>query len=748
MRASAPDDRSSLAAATEAKSKNIRAAVAMITEGLESHAQALETPFHLLFAPRWRGATGPWPPRTRLTTRAAWNLVGIWLLAQASGQVCEDCTLADAEAWFLGSVRPPFRLISELVEERAIDQIQHLLIAVPIDNDFWDLLPYVLEEHGPGSRASVMRDPATAPARAVKRKEGTFYTPSDVADYIVRRTMGNFCGNPLGAKCLDPACGTGVFLLALLRAAQQDCSPGLGFDRLDYVARFLYGCDISSQALDACAFVLLLDCLSEVQIRRMSPWAAWHLIRLNLVDVDALTLEPPSTRLASEMPLKAPRLAALRSGLWLSTPSYVAPELLGPNSNQNGPPHGRDLFGGRATALEKFFPDSPNGFEILVGNPPFATLGDRSDSAVLARSYHCLAGGKAATRENTYPLFVEMMWRLTVPGASAAGLVTPLSIAFHRGDQFEACREAMMMNGGRWQFAFFDRQPHALFGEEVKTRNAILFRFENPRTFPRGKRAEIDTGPLRKWTSRTRRLLFQRVDFTSLGESNITSGVPKLHGEPQARAFIELRNRLERLPSFCARITTCAPAEAFKNSPVPRVFVGGTAYNFLNVYQTTSLTGDEYGSPLSESSIHCFEFRSEADAQVGFAILSSRLVFWLWHVLGDGFHVAGWLFGEIPFGRFTEEEHNALAALGRRLWHSLQKHRFLSLNGGKQTIGFRPLGCNEERDAIDLVLVRAAGLPLDFVNELRSFVRDNTIVDGFDERRTHLRAYFTEHTTT
>lgn len=717
----------------------------MITEGLGSHAEALETPFHLLFAPRWRGTLGLLPPRTGLTSRAAWNLVGVWLLAQASGQVSKGCSLAEAEAWFLGSVRAPFRLISELVDQMDLVRIQRLLFAAPLDNDFWDLLPYVLEEHGPGSRASVMRDPTTARARATKRKEGAFYTPSDVADYIVRQTMQNFCGDPAEAKCLDPACGTGVFLLALLRAVQQHCSNGGSLDRLHYVTRFLYGCDVSSQALDACAFVLLRECLSQVQARRMSPWAAWHLIRLNLVDADALALEPPSISRPSEIPMAAPRLAVLRSELWQSTSRYVAPELPEPNSNQEGLAHVPDLFGGRATPLEKVFPDSLNGFDILVGNPPFAALGDRGDYALLARSYHCLAGGKAGARGNTYPLFVEMMWRLTVPEASAAALVTPLSIAFHNGGQFEACRDAMMMNGGRWQFAFFDRQPHGLFGEEVKTRNAILFRCENSSTFPRGKRAEIDTGPLRKWTSRTRRLLFQRVDFTSLGATNITSGIPKLHGEPQARAFIELRSRLERFPSFCARITTCSPEEAFKSSPLPRIFVAGTAYNFLNVYRPTSLS--EHALALSESSIHCFEFRSEADAQAAFAILSSRLVFWLWNVLGDGFHVAGWLFSEIPFACFSAQEHSALAALGRSLWHELQTHRFVSVNGGKQTIGFRPLSCNEERDAIDVVLVRAAGLPLDFTNELRSFVRDNTIVDRHDERRTHLQAYFTEHPT-
>jgi hypothetical protein len=189
---------------------------------------------------------------------------------------------------------------------------------------------------------------------------------------------------------------------------------------------------------------------------------------------------------------------------------------------------------------------------------------------------------------------------------------------------------------------------------------------------------------------------------------------------------------------------TCAPDQALHKSTAPRVFVGGTAYNFLNVYRTTSLQDTEREFPLSESSIHCFEFSSEEDAQVGFAILSSRLVFWLWHVIGDGFHVSSWLFSEVPYGHLPAEDHSVLASLGRSLWARLQAHRFVSLNGGKQTIGFRPLGCNEERDAIDRLLVRAAGLPGSFIDELKSFVRGNALVDDVDQRRSHLMRYFPE----
>lgn len=174
------------------------------------------------------------------------------------------------------------------------------------------------------------------------------------------------------------------------------------------------------------------------------------------------------------------------------------------------------------------------------------------------------------------------------------------------------------------------------------------------------------------------------------------------------------------------------------------MFIGGTAYNFLNVYRCGDLDEADRSFPLSESSVHCLEFHSQQDAEAAFAVLSSRITFWLWHVLGDGFHVAGWLWREVPFSRasFDADSFMKLAGLGRVLWKRLGAHRFTSLNGGKLTIGYRPLLCHEERDAIDTLLLQVAGLPSEFAAELRSFVESNTVVDAADERRQHLNQYF------
>jgi hypothetical protein len=696
-----PHEGASLAAAIEVRGKLVREAVAVLARGL--FREKLDKVFSQTFS------SGPELARSldSLPTRTAWNLISICLTARSSGQCAVRCGFQEAETWFRGNTETPPAWLFAQVPGESLWEAEQLLNTVQLDSEFRALLPYILEEHGPGSRASVMKDPSTASARAAKRVAGVFYTPGDVADYMVGHAKKLYRGDFLTAKSLDPACGTGVFFLAMLRAAVRGHEEAASFSRFDYVVSCLHGLDVSGHALDAAAFVLLQECLSEISSRNLCPLAAWKLIRRNLVETDSLCID-----------------------------------VVGQNNGGTA----TEFFQHPLPNLGLFFPQAHDGFDILVGNPPYAAIGEREDFASLTLRFASLHGVKPAPRLNLFPLFVEMMWRFTKPGCNSAALVTPLSLAYHGGSQFENCRHAMSWNGGRWQFAFFDREPNALFGEEVKTRNAILFRYEDSDTPKRGQAANIETGPLRKWTSRTRERLFQSIGFTAVDSIEITAGIPKLDGATQSEAFMALRRRFERFPSLALRVGTCDPAEALTGDLAPKVFVGGTAYNFLNVFRPASLLPEEREMTLSESPVHCLEFKSEMDTRVAFAILSSRLSFWLWHVLGDGFHVAGWLFNEIPFGRgsFAATDFESLATLGGTLWQKLQSHRFTSVNAGRLTVGFRPLACNQERDEIDAILARSAGLADGFVAELRAFVQRNAVVDSADERRSHVSKHFTE----
>jgi hypothetical protein len=223
---------------------------------------------------------------------------------------------------------------------------------------------------------------------------------------------------------------------------------------------------------------------------------------------------------------------------------------------------------------------------------------------------------------------------------------------------------------------------------------------------------------------------------------SIADGIPKLSTGEQALAFSVLSARAVHLRTLCERCRTCRPYEATLASEQPRVFVASTAYNFLNVFRSIKLESRKY--PLSENTVHYLEFVREEDAELAFAILSSRLTYWLWQVEGDGFHVGSWFIQQLPFGRssFTSDQAQALQAAGRQLWLALQYHRIVSVNKGRQTVAYRPLACERERDAIDNVLIDAANLPKRFNQILRAFVKNAVVVDDCDARRNQLKSLF------
>lgn len=699
MRHGMPRAGLSLAAITEIRGAPVRKAVRTLVDGLIGTEAGTAYIYEQNLKPSTLRSDD-------IARRTAWNLISVWLLARQSG-ICgsSGLTIRDAESWFRGE-RPGLQpsLIEQFSPASRL-KAEESLRTTRFDDEFRQLLPYIFEEHGPGSRASVIKDPATASSRFAKRESGIFYTPVDVADYMVGHLRKLFTGDFLTAKALDPACGTGVFLLSLLRETKS--LRDAAFSRFDYVSSCLFGMDISSQALDAAAFLLLGECVSDVLARQLCPFDAWNLIRRNLVEIDSPSID------VSER-------------------------------DDSGP--SGDLFHTPSLRLQDLFPHIQDGFDLLVGNPPYAELGQRSDYWPLTTRFASLKGVKASKQLNLFPLFVEFSWRFTKPSCGAAALVAPLSIAFHNGAQYKNCRRAMSKNGGRWQFVFFDREPHALFGEEVKTRNAIIFRSENRETPQRGQAATIETGPLRKWTSRTRPMLFDEIAFTAMDSVDVTAGIPKLSGTTQAHAFMQLSRRSDRFSSTAIRIGRCTLADTLISDDVPKVFVGGTAYNFLNIYRPHGFTMDKNIFPLSESPVSCLEFKSEKEARGAFAILGSRLVFWLWRVLGDGFHVSSKFLQSIPFERasFAKAEFDSLSRVGNSLWRKIQKHRFVSVNRGKSSIGFRPLCCQSERDTIDAILLKISGIDVRFAAELQNFVQENTVVDAKDMRRNHLARHFTK----
>ncbi|WP_160116579.1 N-6 DNA methylase [Ruegeria sp. AU67] len=588
--------------------------------------------------------------------RASWLCLSAWFAASADRGRNQGLGIEYALSWFLdirlSTTRQSFW--------RKLDaEIRSDLECIANSPGVYELLPYILEVHGPGSRLSVMRDPSTNTARTAKKTAGVFYTPPDVASFMARSAFSD-CTLESAPKVLDPAVGTGVFLRAALVELVKRTPSSNTFH---LACDTLFGCDIDPIALDGAATVILVDCLDAALEAESSPFEAWSRLRRNLVHIDTLSIDPDGCASKSE---------------------------------------------GRKEVSE-VFPSAAEGFDVILGNPPYARFGSRNDWHELAHRFETVAANPTRTAD-LYPVFIEQMTRLAGSRAHGA-LVVPLSVACNSGRQFSTCRHLIERQSGIWRFAHFDRQPHALFGEDVKTRNTIIL-WEK-----RQNAKSVYSGPLRKWRGQDRQRMLEAIEYTKL-EVGIRPGIPKINGTMQSRLLADLSQH----PLILSHIVKEWGRSTLREVPggaEHEVFVAPTAYNFLGIARPFShAKGDE--EVLSTNPLIRLSFCSVEDAKAGYALLSSNLVFWWWHVHGDGFHVNRATLQKIPVGQsaFASSTLGQLANLGEELWEAVQRAPNRSVNRGKVSYTFSASSAPEIKSEIDAVLLQSLGQEARLAREL------------------------------
>lgn len=567
--------------------------------------------------------------RTGLEGRAAWAAVAVTLVDMIRTGLPADGSRA--ESWF------------GLTDSARWSDLDLSLKPLAGEPHLLELLPYLLDTYGRTTRLNVMRDTSLSVSRAERKKVGSFYTPADVADFMVA-AIADPASTDSSEWWLDPAVGSGVFLAAALRRYQAE-------DRVKFTESKLSGCDSSPQACDFAAFTLLAGVAAETG----DPSATWRAIRSNMLAVDT----PSAARVGDLRARVAPGTGPLR----------------------------------------------------LICNPPYAA-GDAVQ----------MADGRPTT--SLYLPFIEMSWTVASGPQDAAALVVPLALGANRSADHRRCRSAMSAHGGEWTLLFFDRQPHALFGEEAKTRATIVLRRPGPTP------ASIRTSRLLKWTSRQRPMIFNETRAVGMGQAPIARLVPKLGSEAEVslyRALEPYRLRSGARPEP----DKAAASEIVGNAISADVFVASTAYNFLNVFRNypDQLT---WRGTLSASGINRLRCASVEEADLVTAILVSRIAFWLWHVECDGFHVPAWFLSELPLlnMRIPRGPAEELAQLGRSAWEGLQRDVICSVNRDRMTFAFRPTEISDARSAIDGLLAVLIGADPDTTEVLRDFERQVVSIDG------------------
>lgn len=317
--------------------------------------------------------------------------------------------IAECERWFFGRLAG-IKPLSEVVP--GVDDLLSPLNGLIASESLVDVLPYAFEAFATGpTGASRAADLGHRNDRRAKRQLGAFYTPADVAEYVVDETVSWWLNRFQSAArlptVLDPACGTGVLMLAALNRLLAEAPPKSWSRSAELCASHVSGYDIDAQAVQAAAFVLVRRCL-EAGEADVTPADAWAKVRNSLRITDSVAMLRESEQVNAS------------------------------------------LFDGSASPLRAR--TSPK-FDVVVANPPYSTKYD-------------LAG------EPAYVPFVRMIWEFA-NSESASAMILPLAVTYNRGRALSNVRAEMARQQALWKIASFDRTPDSLFGDDVKTRNCI-----------------------------------------------------------------------------------------------------------------------------------------------------------------------------------------------------------------------------------------------------------------------------------
>ena len=627
----------------------------LLKEGDHLCQQSYKTNYSFL-----KYASGHEPASVTIPLLCSAGLILNWLVGSVVGALSHTSSLAQAEEWFQGGGNS-FRLTSRIPEE-----IQSAVLS-PLKNldygtHFLDILPYAAEVFETSDEILI----AFGASRKSKRATGIFYTPSDVSEYIVETLLSKSRDKMSPIKditWLDPACGTGCFLLSVLYRVSRTEGFTPGKQTLDFVGKSLYGIDISPIALQSAAYLLVLVSMQGKLSKAGSLQESLFRIGKNLALCDATSLRSSKD-------------------------------------------------------LAELYPELTRGADFVVSNPPYIARAKRN---TVQTNLFLDANREHKKSGNVYAMFVRMMPSLSEANHGAGGMVVPLSISYNSRQEFHQLRQ-FMWSKDKWELVHFDRTPDSLFGDDVKTRNTIVF-FAHTRE----KESAISTSELIRWSSRSRDHLFQKTNVSKVSTQFSCTIIPKV-GDSIGREMLE--EIVRRGPNALGRSLTRVSRSNTTSKSMLRN--AGTAYNWLPfemVGQESAAAND-----VAKTKYRYWSVPSEEDKAVVFALVQSRLSYWLWRVWGDGFHLTDQFIISLPFSPNTLSlgARESLSRSGEALWKEMLNNKVISLNAGLSSISFCPYVSDHILDDIDQTLTQEYKLPKQAPRYLRDFIK-RTIVAGRDD---------------
>ena len=342
-----------------------------------------------------------------------------------------------------------------------------------------DVLGGIYEQYLGYVLKKVKKKSAAEEKRAKRKSQGIFYTPKYIVDFIVRQTLGEVLRKTkkkdiTKIKVLDPACGSGSFLIAaydkILETLEKQNPQISLFTKFDILNDNIYGVDLDEQAVEIAQLNLLLKVLTQ----RIKLPTLQHNIRMgnSLVSGNEESLEP------------------YFGEKWQKQKPF------------NWDEEFKEVFLQTKVSTKA---GEQGGFDVVIGNPPWVSLKGKHKS--LSFSEKELKYFFDELNTNTYaPNLYEMFIWKSLSLLRKSGLfsfIVPDRLCANR--QFAKLREYILNNFTIKKLWFKVDFPGIIA-------DTVIFVIQNKKT--RANKIEVAEYPNQKFCKIPQKLYLSQSDFT------------------------------------------------------------------------------------------------------------------------------------------------------------------------------------------------------------------------------------------
>jgi hypothetical protein len=597
---------------------------------------------------------------------------------------------------------------------------------------FIELIPYILECFEYEDTHINVNN--SIPLDTKKKTHGIYYTPDDVVSYIINNTVmkqieslksvnnseiipeycliNNF-------KVIDTSCGTGVFLIKSIEKiipeyrsliSSQTYKSSIRCPLALSIANNIYGVDKSEIAVLSCIFIIIITNIKMLIKSDFSPYQIYQLALLNIKCGDAITSTHTTIENSATEDTVIKMTCASRNE---SKEQILNNKISSLEVIKDAIPSFECYDRSSGFWFQYEFPEAfllNNGFSCIVGNPPYAKASENNLLIEQTRSY---VATENTISSNIYTYFVENMIRFSAK-KSFSGLIIPLSIAYSTSKDFIALRKFIELDQASWRFAFFDRSPDSIFGDDVKTRASIVFRsasqeYDN----------SIKTTKLSRWNSTNRDSLFDSINFSKSINYSIQYGIPKIGSDLELEILSVMRTSRSKLGDSFKSVPKNKPLLSSNRNNC--LYLSNTGYNWIPVFLEPPISWDKDGNEITSSSVWAVECKR--NKYFLYSLLASTISYWFWIVHSDIFHVSKKFVDSLPYNpdSFCKEAVEELIELGKLLWDEVKQNKIYKYNAGKKIGNYTYVQSQKTINEINKIIIRELNLPSIFDISLKKW---------------------------